>query len=452
MKKILRVALILSILLTISGCSKPSINEKDITVDEKLEDFDSIKEFILNNETFLSSYYEIQGEEFNYDNYELSHIDFTGDGKIDDVIVTYSDEEDFRPVIFISLENEVYQIYTTDFRAVKGTKFYMEDGFIVAKDNGYNRLAYNISDENMKYIRNTGASFSDGTEESSYFLNSEMKYKVINEIEKIDGYNDFDINSKSYFYDENGESHLVSNYIYKYRFNHESFQHDFEKSIIEENDLSEIMSSNLVIGDNNSLKNFKNNILENNSLKESIDYYFDNRKNFDRESRVKYINDTLNYISEISENVEFYVDEEIVSDSIIESVKIFGENPIPKNAEGIFKVVKVFYIEDGEAMNYYDVLNNGYYFISCIDPDYSEKIRKIKFDKCILEKMETGYVSRDDIYADVVFDTYENVYSKVKNIVYPTILVNDLNQIKEMEGLKFWKTNILIVPEEYEFL
>ncbi|WP_304941813.1 hypothetical protein [Vallitalea guaymasensis] len=429
-------------------------DEKSIQkqVDEKLKDFDAIKKYLLDDETFGLAYCEMQGENFNYDNYVLHHIDFTGDNELDTIIVTYTDEDDYRTVVFVTLENNEYKYFLTDLRATKDSKFSYEDGFVIEEQNGYSKLAVNFSIEDINFIKVTYGGFSNEIIESNYDLNPDMKYKVINTVNKIDGYKKYDTDYIKYFYDETGKEHLVAHTRYHYDFDEENNEHKSTEEIIADNDLSKIMADNFIVGNDASLKTFEKVIEEAGDIKGSIDYYMENRQKFERSARINYINDTIQYISRFTENYDFIADDETISDEKIVKVSLWGDNPIPANAESIFKIIKCFCIEDGENMDYNFTLQNGYYKIICVDDSYSNKLRMLRFDKAILDGEDVGYISRQDEYVDIIFDTKENVFAKADNIVYPTILIKNFSQLNELKHKSIWKANVVIIPEEVIFL
>jgi hypothetical protein len=421
-------------------------------VDEKLKDFEAIKKYLLDDETFGLAYCEMQGENFNYDNYVLHHIDFTGDNELDTIIVTYTNEDDYRTVVFVTLENNNYKYYLTDLRATKDSEFSYEDGFIIEEQNGYSKLAVNFGIEDVNLIKVTYGSFSNEVIQSNYDLNPDMKYKVVNKVNKIDGYKKYDTDYKKYFYDETGKEHLIAHTRYHYDFDKENNEHISTEEIIADNDISKIMADNFIVGDDDTLKIFGKVLEETNNIKNVIDYYLENRQKFQKNDRINYINNTIDYINGFTQNFESQVDDDIVNDTSITKVSIWGDNPVPANAESIFKIVKTFYVEDGNNMDYNSTLQGGYYKITCIDDSYSNKIQRMRFDNAVLNGEDTGYISREDEYVDIVFDTKENVFAKADNIVYPTILINKLSQIKELNHNSIWKANVVIIPKEIEFL
>jgi hypothetical protein len=489
MKKIkFTLILFLNIMLVLIGCSSnQTVNldndtkttdeigikqeqEKDTTsqventtpqVDEKLEDYQAIKEYLMNDDYFGMGYYEAEGDWYNDDNYILHHIDFTGDDKLDTIIVTYTNEEDFRTVVFITLEDGKYKHYYTDFRATKDSTFYYEDGFIVQKRNGYHELAYLDISGDREYIERTFGGFYNKTEESDYTYNSNMKDKFIHTVNKIDGYKVFETENKHYFYDENNKEHLVSHIKYHNELNKDTLEFDSEEEIIVENNLDKIISDNFIVGTNDSLMAFNEVIKEKHNLKDAIDYYIENRQQYERKSRIKYIEDTFNYINEITKVT--YVDEETVANDKIATISIYGDNPIQSEAEDIFKIGRIFYIEDGlgfdidREIRLEDNDYEGDYIITCVDDKYTNKIRVMKFDMEILvqedsneSEVENGL--SDYEYVDIIFDTKQNVYEKADKMTYPTILIENLSQIKDLKHKSIWKTNVIIIPQEIQFL
>jgi PBP1b-binding outer membrane lipoprotein LpoB len=479
MKKILFLLLTITLLLVFVGCSSNEIKEETKSVeeskevenveeenvsnenivkededvlDEKLKDFDSIKEYLLKDEYFGLGYYEAQGEDFNYDNYQLNHLDFNGDNKLDTVIVTYTKENDYRVVVFITLENGEYKYYFTDLRAIKDSNFYYEDDFIIEEHSGYYQLALNIDTENAKFIKRLNASFTKDTIETDYKFNDDMKYKSVNIINEIDGYKEFETTLNEYFYDENGKEHLILNLKNEYKFNEKNMEFDYNEVISESFNLNEIMLDNFIIGNKSSLKTFNQIIESTDSLKLAIDYYLENRQEFDIDTRLNYTNDVFEYIDNFTMNYEMIVNEETSSNTTISNVSFWGDNPIPANSQELFKIVKTFFIEDGENFDYNMVFKYSDYRMTCIDEIYSNKIRMIAFDRNVLTGEYIGYISRNDEFVDIVFDVKENVYKKAIEIVYPTILINTFSEIKDLKHNSIWKANVIMIPENVDFI
>lgn len=433
------------------------IEETADKVDERLKNFQAIKEYLIGDDVFPMSYQEMQGEPLNFDNYKMHHIDFNKDGVLDTVISTWSIEGDYRNIIFITLEDNNYKYYISNLRASHDSTFDVEDGFIIEESKGYKRIAYLMDIPNAPIIRSTYASYKiPETIEVSNEYNPDMKFKTIHSLEKIEGLKEFEEQIKKFYYDENEKEHLVWHIILHKKFNEETMEYESTEKIVVEDITAKTISENLIIGNKSDLKTFENVLNDSNDFKTAIDYYYENRKAFSKNSRIKYIDDVLEYISSFTlYNDNIFVTEsnvETVFDASIANVNIWGDNPVPENARDLFKLAKYFYIEDGETLDRDIHLEEGSYRLTCVDDVYTNKIRGLKFDKSLLEDNYDGYISRDDEYIDVKFKNREQVLEDVYDIVYPTILINNLSQLNEFKNSNLWKTNIVIVPEKVTFI
>ncbi|MCT4543034.1 MAG: hypothetical protein N4A63_05800 [Vallitalea sp.] len=464
MKKKLYLLLSICLLLILVGCTNKTAktqqqensqvaneaDEEDIKkVDDRLKDIDAIKEFLMNDSLFGLGYYEAEGAVFNCDNYVLHHLDFTGDNKLDTILVTYTDEEDYRIVVFLTIENDKYKYYFTDVRSSINSKFRYEDGFLIEGSYGSNSIICKIKDAN--YFKGTGGGFIDNTTEQNEELCPLIKYKSISTINKIDGYKEFETEYKYYFYDETKKEHIITHEKSHYKFVKEDNDYQVTEEYLVESNLTDIMADNFIIGNDSSLKTFKEAINESNSLKGAIDYYLDNRQKFSKETRISFIEKALSYINQFNADIYPTVEEEITDESILK-VTLSEQNvlSIPTNAQDIFKVVKSYYIENGKNVDdeYDYAIRDGYYMITCIDDTYTNKIRRMKFDLEVLNGRDGSYISRDDQYVEIIFDTKENVLKKADGIVYPTILIKNHSQIKELKDRSIWKANFVIIPKQ----
>ncbi len=426
-------------------------------VDERLKNFEAIKEYLIGNDVFNASQQEMQGEPLNFDNYKLHHIDFNNDGLLDTVINTWSRESDYRIAIFVTLKDDNYQYYISNLRASHNSTFDVEDGFIIEESNGYRKIGYLLDIPNAPIIRSTYGNYKiPEIIEGSYEHNPDMKFKTIHSFEKIDTLKEFEQELKSFYYDENGKEHLVQHIIWHNKFNEETIEYTCTEKIVVEDITAKTMSENLIIGNEDNLKTFENVLNGSNDFKTAIDYYYKNRKVFSKNSRIKYIDDVLGYINSFTAyNDNTFVIEsnvENVFDASIANVNIWGDNPVPENARDLFKLAKYFYIEDGETLNTDIRLEEGYYKLTCVDHVYTNKIRGLKFDKSLLEDSYEGYISREDEYIDVEFESREQVLEDVYDIVYPSILIKNLSQLNEFKKSTLWKANIVIVPEKVTFI
>ena len=476
-----KIVFILSLcMLVVTGCSKSEEvtktevqlkaeikaeleaeqKQKTDEVDERLKDFAAIKTYLSGDEVFNVAYEEMQGEPLNFDHYKLHHIDFNKDGVLDTVMNTWSRESDYRTVVFVTLKGDDYQYYISNLRASYESKFDVEDGFIIEESHGYRKLAYLLEIPEVpesSIIRNTGTSYKvPEIIENSNEYNSDMKFETVFSLKKIDGLKEFEDEIKSIYYDENSKEHLVKHTIWHKKFSEETMEYETTEKNIVEDITSKTMSENLIVGDNSQLKTFENELNDSHYFKNAIDYYYKNRRNFSTKSRVKYIEDVLTYISSFTlyNNNVFTIESNVESifDASIANVNIWGDNPIPEEARDLFKLAKSFYIESGEDLDWDIHLEEGDYRLTCIDKEYANKIRGLKFDKALLEGQYDGYINRQDEYVDVVFENREQVLEEIDSIVYPTILIKNLSQLNAFKKSSVWKANIVIVPEKVTFV
>lgn len=472
MKKKIIALFVVMLTIVIGGCAGGDSKDKDVSnengvvsqeenneiiVDAKLKDMDGIKKYLSENELFQQAYQEMAGEGPVFDNYKLNYVDFNNDGSLDTIINTWKDESDYRVAIFIALKDGEYQCYVSNVRTSFDTTFSIEDGFIVIEDDNFRRIANLVDITGSPVILSANCSFSEPSE-SEYIIpyNKKMVIRSVSELNKIDGLNEFEQHNKRYYTDENGKAHLVGHIMYNHKFNKDSFEFESKENIIKEDCLDQVMNENLIIGENNNLKTFDNVLNENKDLRSAIDYYFYNRDEFSKSSRIEYVNKALEYVGSCLNNnyMDFYTDgKEVVVDGCIKNVKILGENPVPEYGRGIFKLAKYFYVEDGKGFAGDMTLEEGDFKLTCVDKNYAIDIRSLKFDKGLLEEGKTdGYLSRDDEFVDVVFENREQVLKEIDDIVYPTISVNKISQINELKKSSLWKAQLIIVPEEVEYV
>ena len=74
------------------------------------------------------------------------------------------------------------------------------------------------------------------------------------------------------------------------------------------------------------------------------------------------------------------------------------------------------------------------------------------FDKEILTDGERSYGRTTNGFVNVEFKTQQQMLEAIKDIDdYPTVLINNLQQLNEFKHKDIWKTNIVIVPEKIVF-
>jgi len=422
-----------------------------IDIDEKLTDMEAIAEYLDNNELFNMAYYEAQGSDFNYENYVMNHIDFTGDGNLDTIIVTWIYETDYNVVVFMSLEDGEYVTYMTDLRASKDSTFYMEDGFIVEESNDYADLAYLIPEPEAYLILKTGASYQiESTEEVPTLIPGTF-YEITNSINKLNGLDEFEAVNILNYIDESGNSHLVRDYRYSFKFDADVVSHDYREDYNVDNDIAQIMADNLIMGNSSNLDTFQDVISETEDLTQAIDYYMENRKDFSKSSRQIYLADALAFISDL-DYIEFMMDDEYTNNQGIEKVTIWNANPVPESARSIFKVVKKYYIEDGGAFDVQRTKAEGWYALTCVDEDYTEMIRVMKADRALLSGEGIDYISNEDEYVDQHFTNEADLYALTETVVYPVVLIDSFDQLDSFKDQSIWKVTAVIIPNNVEFL
>ncbi|MDA3846785.1 MAG: hypothetical protein PF505_09645, partial [Vallitaleaceae bacterium] len=426
--------------------------ESALEVDEKLTDMEAMADYLNNHEYFNMAYNEANYGDFNYDNYIMRHIDFTNDGKLDTIIVTWTEGSDYNVVVFMSLEDNEYVTYITDLRATKDSMFYMEDGYIVEESNGYAELAYSIQMEDTYLILKTGGSYGIDSSEEVPTLIPGTSYEISTSINKINGLDEYVESYILNYIDENGDSHPIQDYRYSYIFDEDSMTHEYTEDYVVDNDLTQIMVDNLIIGSNNNLSTFQDIMSETESLAKAIDYYMDNRKDFSKNSREMYLDSALAYIYELA-YIQYlaFPDEETITNGKIENLVAYGLDPLPASVESLFQLVKCFYIEDGSAFNVQDVERDGWYTVTCVEPAYTAMIRTMKADKALLNDESIDYISRDDEYVDLHFTNEADLYTLAEDVVYPVVLIDSLDQLESFQDVSIWKATAVIIPENVEY-
>lgn len=418
----------------------------------KIKDINGIIDFV--NETDTNQMMDQKGEPLRvFENYEINYLDFTGEGNEDVAIVTWEEDNYYLPVIFVTtdISNNEYSLINSDFYASEGEKFFCEGKFIIKEDtkNKSYDIAYNLDNE---FIHTSTRYVNYG--EITQILQPEIgiKYIINNSLEKVDSFNRFNVNSTYTYGDEMGTLHKYEDITRSFSLNEENKEYEIvETQNMESISLGELIFENFVVGTDKSLKTFET-VYQQSDLETAIDYYYEHRRQFDKNSRVSYIEAYQTLItgiySEVNESIEII--DEVIKDGIISEVTV-DMAPLPDKVDSVFSIVKQFYVEDGTGMDYRTIDETSWYTVTCINKDIKEKIRLMYFDQDILANGEKEYQRSVDGYVDTEFSTQEQMLKDIRPITYPTVLINNLSQIDEFEHRDIWKTNIVIIPENINY-
>lgn len=450
MKKLLSIILMSALCLT--AC-KPAASQT--AIDPKLEDFEAMLLFLETDEVFTTAYQAISGESFTYDDYKVHHIDFTLDGEPDAVITVWTEDNKYMPAVFISLENGEYVNYISDFRAEPEDTFESQDGFIIKKsENAYYEIAVVDRDSDAKLIVNANGSFALYEGETELISGLNMRIKDTSSLNLIDGYSEFEVSHKVYFYDENGKEHVVEDYVSGYTYDPAAYEYTYESRDKVAYCLEEKIAENLIVGTSDSLDNFQTVLSSKKDFGAAVEYYVQQRTKFSKTARMQYIEDTLLYVHSFNFEGMYDVVESVFND-MMHTVVIRGEDLIPATAKDSFAMVAALYIEDGQTFNISDasIEDYLYYKVACIDAETANALRIMTFDKSVLEYEEMQYI---DIYGgefvNVVYTNRDDTLAAVSDIVYPIIVVHSWAQLKSLENSDLWKAEMLIVPDMVEYV
>lgn len=418
---------------------------------EKIRDIAAVIDFV--NESDANTMVNRKEENLKIlENYEEHYFDFTGEGNDDVAIVTWDEENEYLPVIFVTtdvLENEYYLI-NSDFRGNPGDAFFCDGSFIIKNDkkNKLYDIAYNHENQ---YINMSTRYIGYGDMEQILNPKIDNKCLVDYELEKIDGFKQLNIHITYIYLDENGKNHKYKDITQTYTFDKEKKEHNVvETHNMESIPLDKLISENLIIGTDNSLKSFET-IYKENDLKVAVNYYYENRTKFSKRARIQYVEEYEEFINSIFTGVqdEMVVKDEIISAGVISSVAV-QMNLLPQRVSSVFSIVKHFFVQDASYPTD-RILQEGIYTIACINKDVAGKINLMQYDKEVLVEGEHTYGIRGDRYVDTEFQTQVQMIEEIKDIVYPTVLIDNLNQIDEVKYKDIWKANIVIVPEKINF-
>lgn len=418
---------------------------------KKIKDIDAVIKFV--NETETNQMKDRYGKKLTVlKNYEVHYFDFTGEGNEDIAIVTWEDENKYLPIIFVTtdiVQNE-YVLLNSDFRGNEGDIFLSEGNFIIKndkEDQSYD-IAYRTTNDSIKTVTRY-ISYGNLTE----ILQPEIgiKYVVNNNLKKLDGFNQFNVHSVFTYYDETEKEHKFEDIIRQYTFNEQKVEFEMvEIYNMESIAVEKLVGDNFVVGTDDSLKTFES-IYKENNLEEAINYYYDNRTKFSKTTRIQYIEDYEKLIRNVipEDYYEMAGRDEKITDGVISSVSIHL-NPIPEKIRSVYSVVKMFFVPDASYPTD-EIIKNGFYTISCVQSDMTKKITLMHYDKEVLKTGEHSYGSNGDVDVDVEFKTKEQLIKEIKEIVYPTILVDNLNEIDEVKYKDIWKANVVIIPEKVNY-
>ncbi|KJS21727.1 MAG: hypothetical protein VR72_09585 [Clostridiaceae bacterium BRH_c20a] len=424
---------------------------------DKIKDIDAVIEFV--SKTPTNKMTDNLGKKLIVlKNYETHYFDFTGEGNDDIAIVTWGDNNNnsYLPVIFVTtdiLQNE-YSLINSDFRASKGSEFFTEDGFIIKNDKENKSYAYDIAyNINNEFIGMATRYIGHGEEIYTIQSGTDIRYVVKNALEKLDGFKKFNVNQTYTYFDEKGNTHKYEDTTRSYTFNNNTREYEIvEKQNMESIPLEKIIAENFIVGNDNTLKTFED-VYNENDLETAINYYYEHRQKFSKKTRIKYIEDYSKLVDgtlNISRHSDINWTSEVVTDDVISSVTV-NIKPIPEKISSVISVVKRFSIEDGANFPK-NIDKDGWYTVTCINSNMTKKINLMVFDKEILTDGERSYGRTTNGFVNVEFKTQQQMLEAIKDIDdYPTVLINNLQQLNEFKHKDIWKTNIVIVPEKIVF-
>lgn len=468
MKRISYAIFILCVLLLVGCMDKTTKKEEELkaaivaefdvnsekiekTKNEIIKDVNRVIDFV--NDTYTNRMTDQKGEQLKiFENYELHYFDFTGEGHDDVAIVTWEDNNVYLPVIFVTTDitGNKYSLINSDFRANEGDEFFSEGNYII-KDDKINKsydIAYNIENEFIQ-IATRYISYDDAEQILQPKIN--IKYIIDYKLEKVDSFNLFKVYSTYKYYDELGEEYLYDHRTRSYIFNESTHEYVIvETHNMDKISLEKLVAQNFVIGTDDSLKTFET-IYNESDLMTAINYYYENRQQFSKKTRVKYIEDFKNFITASIYDFNFDINarDEVITEGVISTVTV-DISPIPEKVNSVFSIVKKFYIQDGSIMTNH-IIENGWYTITCIQKDMTEKIDLMYYDHEVLVNGEHTYQRMVDGYVDTEFVTQEQMLEDIKQITYPTVLIDNLSQLDEFSSKDVWKTNAVIIPKSINF-
>lgn len=458
MKKLLSGALLCVLLLT--ACKSTTTGS---IIDPKLQDFQAMYSFLEADEAFISAYEEMSGYPFGYADYEMMHLEFTGDGSLGTILILYTGIDYDLPVIFIALEDGEYVSYVSDFWPGENKVFQSQDGFIIqtysasyAKETGENfyQIGAIQNEENPKRIVNTRAYFGTFEQESIVVQGLDMKIKEISSLHKIDGYNKFETRYAAYFYDENGKEQIVEDRVCLYTYNANIYEHEQTDTVNIKEGLDAAIVASVVVGKHDTLDTFDDSLDKGKSFGKAMDYYMLNRAEFSKLTRAQYIEDAFSYINAFTFYGMYDVMESVFNDQM-HTVTIRSEDSIPSAAKNEFGMVAEVYIEDGQAfdISYPPIEEYISYKIACIDLKIANTLKVMKFDKSVLEYEQMEFLDRSGSgFVDVVYTNRNDTLAAAIDVLYPTILVHSWKELKALEKSDLWKAVVLIVPDKVEYV
>ena len=419
--------------------------------DEDILDIEAVIQFV--NDTDMNQMIDQQGEKLKvFKNYEAHYFDFTGEGNKDVAIVTWDEDNTYMPVIFVTTDiwEDEYYLINSDFRGNEGDEFFSEGSFIIKDDkkNKFYDIAYNNGNE---FIQMATRYVSYGYTEQTIQPEISICYTVDNNFEKIDSFYDFAVRSIFTYCDEDGNNHQYDDITHTFTFNEQDCEYNVVETYnMESISLEKLVGENFIVGKDDSLKTFEN-MYYGNDLETAINYYYNNRRDFSKEARIQYLEDFEEFTNGITNesNYEIFNKDEIIQDGVISSVSISVE-PLPEKVSSVFSVVKQYFVPD-ESLHTQYILKDGFYTITCINSEMTKKIELMKYDREVLVTGKHAYWTGTVGYVDSDFINHEQVVSEIKNMTYPTVLIENLSQIDEVRFQDIWKTNIVIVPEKITY-
>ena len=429
MRKVLSLIVLLLLVIGISGCSTEELSKnsetptQSIQIENQDNNEDSLDIYSMDDVyLFLHSIYPEYSKD-NYEKWNVSYLDVTEDG-FDDVIFTstYGDGE-LESAIIITAEKDGFREISRYIPLSKyANNMEMKDGLLI------NNTRTGGSDSFSEYM--------DIYSYDGQYINVSRQNILVKETVENPSAN-YEISSTI----EGNLEDFIITYTKKNFDDSQCYVIAKDRYVLNEN----LEYNKIPISLDNSALGF-DSVFTGENLLETIQYFNDNLYLFEDELRVNYAKEIFNVLEEekmvMTEWGNFItIPEEYVNlETMNYDISIMKSNEPEtiilekiKNSN-IFTLVKVYYADQGLVQdNGFNVIINGYVY-SMLQPAYEIM--------CSNDESFNLPFLKPDIYFTSSYMSEKVV--TMTHIVYPNVVVENIDDIEFFEGKDTWKTNLLV--------
>lgn len=437
---LLIIGVVTSILII--GCSSQSTS-----VDSSFENSPEIRQReatkILTNNNHLVDY---EGMPLPMDSIGYEELDFSGDGLKDGVFYVSNQDNTLQYMYFLLNLGDAYKATVTSYpitvaKKIQSVEISENDTFLVIT---HNEKEFSV----LKYVNETMFKLHEFENNESHWTNTDLGTYVTQEsVLDASDYSNVKTQVIEYFVDNHDNMITVK----EETLNYEYIPETSKESYIVKNDLTTYLNHKEVIEQILS-KHVKDgldkcpNITSETILEQALSYYIEHRFEFPMNQRQAYINNLIDFKNTIDILPDTYQKIDGKLQVYFEEDEGYTGSQIHQNIEaGHFEnsieIALIVNIENYEA---YERIN--------ID---TEKMTRVFTNISLMDKFDIMindynqlFDSSYSLFNAVQFTDKEDTHKQLETTVYPTLVLNNIADFKEIPQ-NIWKATV-IVPMENE--